>query len=103
MGKKNVLDCFVESYKPTAVFRQKVYKLVGGDDALTKYTDEDILVMLKNMADKIKYLDREIEAGALEAEAEAEAEAIGKTKSELDALQEITQRNSDRWALDNCS
>jgi len=101
MGKKNVLDCFVESYKPTAVFRQKVYKLVGGDDALTKYTDEDILVMLKNMADKIKYLDREIEAGALEAE--AEAEAIGKTKSELDALQEITQRNSDRWALDNCS
>ena len=85
MGKKNVLDCFVESYKPTAVFRQKVYKLVGGDDALTKYTDEDILVMLKNMRDKIKYLDREIEAGALEAE------------------QEITQRNSERWALDNCS
>jgi hypothetical protein len=85
MGRKNVLDCFVESYKPTAVFRQKVYKLVGGDDALTKYTDEDILVMLKNMADKLKYLDREIEAGALEAE------------------QEITQRNSDRWALDNCS
>lgn len=85
MGRKNVLDCFVESYKPTAVFRQKVYKLVGGDDALTKYTDEDILVMLKNMADKLKYLDREIEAGALEAE------------------QEITQRNSERWALDNCS
>ena len=85
MGKKNVLDCFVESYKPTAIFRQKVYKLVGGDDALTKYTDEDILVMLKNMADKLKYLDREIEAGALEAE------------------QEITQRNSERWALDNCS
>lgn len=52
---------------------------------MTKYTDEDILVMLKNMADKLKYLDREIEAGALEAE------------------QEITQRNSDRWALDNCS
>ena len=85
MGRKNVLDCFVESYKPTAIFRQKVYKLVGGDDALTKYTDEDILVMLKNMADKLKYLDREIEAGALEAE------------------QEITQRNSERWALDNCS
>jgi hypothetical protein len=85
MGKKNILDAFVESYKPTAIFRQKVYKLVGGDDALTKYTDEDILVMLKNMKDKIKYLDREIEAGALEAE------------------QEITQRNSDRWALDNCS
>jgi len=97
MGKKNVLDCFVESYKPTAVFRQKVYKLVGGDDALTKYTDEDILVMLKNMTDKLKYLDREIEAGALE------AEAMGKTKSELDDLQKITQRNSDRWALDNCS
>ena len=85
MGKKNILDCLVESYKPTAVFRQKVYGLVGGDDALTKYTDEDILVMLKNMRDKIKYLDREIEAGALEAE------------------QKITQRNSDRWALDNCS
>jgi hypothetical protein len=85
MGKKNVLDYFVESYKPTAIFRQKVYGLVGGDDALTKYTDEDILVMLKNMTDKIKYLDREIEAGALEAE------------------QTITQRNSDRWALDNCS
>ena len=85
MGKKNVLDCFVESYKPTAVFRQKVYKLVGGDDALTKYTDEDILVLLKHMADKLKYLDREVEAGALEAE------------------QEITQRKSDRWALDNCS
>jgi len=85
MGKKNILDAFVESYKPTAVFRQKVYGLVGGDDALTKYTDEDILVMLKNMADKLKYLDREIEAGALKAE------------------QEITQRNSERWALDNCS
>jgi len=83
MGKKNVLDCFVESYKPTAVFRQKVYKLVGGDDALTKYTDEDILVMLKHMSDKLKYLDI-------------------KDKS-LEAEQEITQRNSDRWALDNCS
>lgn len=83
MGKKNVLDCFVESYKPTAVFRQKVYKLVGGDDALTKYTDEDILVLLKHMSDKLKYLDM-------------------KDKS-LEAEQEITQRNSDRWALDNCS
>jgi len=83
MGKKNVLDCFVESYKPTAVFRQKVYGLVGGDDALTKYTDEDILVMLKHMSDKLKYLDI-------------------KDKS-LEAEQEITQRNSDRWALDNCS
>ena len=103
MGKKNILDAFVESYKPTAVFRQKVYKLVGGDDALTKYTDEDILVLLKHMSDKLKYLDREVEAGALEAEAEAEAEAMGKTKSELDDLQKITQRNSDRWALDNCS
>ena len=82
MGKKNVLD-FVESYKPTAVFRQKVYKLVGGDDALTKYTDEDILVLLKHMSDKLKYLDM-------------------KDKS-LEAEQEITQRNSDRWALDNCS
>ncbi len=83
MGKKNILDAFVESYKPTAVFRQKVYGLVGGDDALTKYTDEDILVMLKHMSDKLKYLDI-------------------KDKS-LEAEQEITQRNSDRWALDNCS
>ena len=83
MGKKNILDAFVESYKPTAVFRQKVYKLVGGDDALTKYTDEDILVLLKHMSDKLKYLDM-------------------KDKS-LEAEQEITQRNSDRWALDNCS
>tara|TARA_R110002012_G_scaffold34398_2_gene99498 strand:- start:316 stop:570 length:255 start_codon:yes stop_codon:yes gene_type:complete len=83
MSKKNILDAFVESYKPTAVFRQKVYKLVGGDDALTKYTDEDILVLLKHMSDKLKYLDM-------------------KDKS-LEAEQEITQRNSDRWALDNCS
>ena len=83
MSKKNVLDYFVESYKPTAVFRQKVYNLVGGDDALTKYTDEDILVLLKHMSDKLKYLDM-------------------KDKS-LEAEQEITQRNSDRWALDNCS
>jgi len=83
MGKKNILDAFVESYKPTAVFRQKVYGLVGGDDALTKYTDEDILVMLKHMSDKLKYLDI-------------------KDKS-LEAEQEVTQRNSDRWALDNCS
>jgi len=83
MSKKNILDAFVESYKPTAVFRQKVYGLVGGDDALTKYTDEDILVMLKHMSDKLKYLDI-------------------KDKS-LEAEQEITQRNSDRWALDNCS
>jgi len=83
MGKKNILDAFVESYKPTAVFRQKVYGLVGGADALTKYTDEDILVMLKHMSDKLKYLDI-------------------KDKS-LEAEQEITQRNSDRWALDNCS
>tara|TARA_R110000751_G_scaffold195607_1_gene301012 strand:+ start:394 stop:651 length:258 start_codon:yes stop_codon:yes gene_type:complete len=85
MGTKNVLDAFVEAYKPTAIFRQKVYKLVGGDDALTKYTDEDILVMLESMVGKLKYLDMKDEAESLVAE------------------DKKSKRDSTRWALENCS
>ena len=59
MGKKKYIRLLLLNHINLLLsLDKKVYGLVGGDDALTKYTDEDILVLLKNMSDKLKYLDR---------------------------------------------
>ena len=46
---KDTLGTFVtEIFRPVATFRLEVYKIIGGEDALTKYSDEDILRKIKD-------------------------------------------------------
>jgi hypothetical protein len=44
----DILTTFInEVYRPTESFRLEVYKIIGGKNALTKYSDEEILRKIK--------------------------------------------------------
>ena len=72
---KDTLGTFVtEIFRPVATFRLEVYNIIGGEGALTKYSDEDILNKIKDL--KIK---------------------------DLKFDEELSERDMTQWALDHIS
>jgi hypothetical protein len=63
----DILTTFInEVYRPTESFRLEVYKIIGGKNALTKYSDEEILKKLRNLKCDEKLSERDMTQWALD-------------------------------------
>jgi hypothetical protein len=64
---KDTLGTFVtEIFRPVATFRLEVYKIIGGEDALTKYNDEDILRKIKDLKFDEEHIEKDMTQWALD-------------------------------------